>query len=132
MKTERGGNRAKLDGETEMANTTKRIVARLTFLTEDDALKAATKLHQVGYLTNIMPADLLEDPQETATFMEAAVNVEFGTDMIKRTHEVLDEVSKIVDAHGGFCADAGPVPDDHIPHQYNTPHWRGSAQNYQR
>jgi hypothetical protein len=99
-----------------------RIMARLTFDSLSEAMQAETDLRAAGYQTDTMDDEELVDDFDDigeATFMEAWKDIDDTRDIDRFTDMVFNEVRRIIDPHGGFCVDAGAVPDDHVPHRYD-------------
>jgi hypothetical protein len=103
-----------------------RFMGRIT-LNKVNVPGIATELKKAGYDVDVCPDELIEDPddREEYAFIEAAKDVDVAS---RNVHEVscemLTELMDIADRHGhGSCDDCGPVPDGHIPHNYETPAW---------
>jgi hypothetical protein len=86
-----------------------------------------TELKKAGYDVDVCPDELIEDPddREEYAFIEAAKDVDVASQNVREVScEMLTELMDIADRHGrGSCDDCGPVPDGHIPHNYETPAW---------
>jgi hypothetical protein len=106
---------------------TKRVMARVFFCERVEAEEASDALRKAGYVVDFMGDELIEDFDSTPThvFVEAWKDVPLDADNDAIASAILDEVDTIIELDG-FCSDVGVVPPDHVPHHYDTPHWRAS------
>lgn len=108
-----------------------RIMGRIT-LDKVNVRSITAELREAGYEVNIMPDELIEDPddREKFAFIEAWRDVVVTPqDVSDVSDEMLTELMDIADRHGrGSCDDCGPVPPDHVPHNYDTPWWTARRQ----
>ena len=90
----------------------------------------ADKIHQAGlpaelcaagYEVDVCPDDLIEDPGlHKFAFIEASRDTDE-----ELAEEMFRELEHIGKRHGYVrCLECGLIPDDHIPHNYDTPWWR--------
>jgi len=105
-----------------------RIMARIT-IDKVNVPSITAALREAGYEVDVMPNELIEDPvdSEEFAFIEAWRDVAPQDAMDENvSSEMLTELGDIANRHGrGECWDCGPIPPDHVPHNYDSPWWRG-------
>jgi hypothetical protein len=84
------------------------------------------ELRAAGWDVSVCPDELIEpSDREEFVFIEASRDVVVDPqDVVDVSSEMLDELEYIAQRHGrGECWSCGPVPPDHVPHNYDTPWW---------
>jgi hypothetical protein len=100
-----------------------KIMGRVVFQNMKGAEAAEERLRAAGYEIEFC-WDVI-DVYSSAVFMEIFKDFPVDADEVDADGEwewevvsgvVIDEVNEIVDPYHGDCSEAGPVPDDYVPH----------------
>jgi hypothetical protein len=107
-----------------------KITGRIT-TSKVDVQSLTAELREAGYKVDVMPDGLIDNPdyREEYAHVEASRDVAVTSAAVTTVcDETLTELNDIAERHGrGICWECGPVPSDHVPHNYETPHWRGEG-----
>jgi hypothetical protein len=91
-----------------------KIMGRVVFQNMKSAEAAEECLRAAGYEIEFC-WDVI-DSYSGAVFMEIFRDVAIDADRGAVSCAVMDDVQRIVDPYHGDCLEAGPVPDDYVPH----------------
>lgn len=98
-----------------------RFMGRIT-LDKVNVPGISAELEKAGYHVDVCPDELIEDPddREEYAFLEASKAVDVAP---QNVHAVSTAMLTELKDIAGSCDDCGPMPDGHIPHNYETPAW---------
>jgi hypothetical protein len=96
-----------------------KLIAKIAFgggVEPNDPDSAAEELEQAGFTVfRLSPEHEGRLDHELDDHLEAVIE---GCDEYKIIIATMREVAKIVDPHGGFCVECGPLEPDHVPFDY--------------